>query len=124
MKPGTLLILTCAAAVLQTTAFAADEYTSRSCRASASVSYFQRGAEAEVETTIDNRHCGASSGDFVVELTVKADADDEAEKVRFEESWDRDDDQPVVITRRYPIGDNADLLRIGVRELTCACKTQ
>jgi hypothetical protein len=124
MKAGIWSILACAAASLQTTALAGEEYTSRSCTASAAVSYSQHGAEADVEMTLENRHCAASSGDFIVVLTVKAGDAAEAEKLRFEESWARSDDQPVFIAKRYPIGDNVDLLRIRIRKLTCDCTSE
>ncbi len=107
-----------------TAAVAAEEYVSQSCRATAALDYFQRGAEAEVEARIDNPHCAASSGEFVVEVTVKADGADAPEKLRFEETWSRADEQTVVFARRYPIGNNVDLLRIRIRKLTCACSDE
>jgi hypothetical protein len=91
------------------------------CVATASLEYFQRGAEAEAEATIENHDCAASSGEFVVELTVRKDGADQSQKLKFPDTWSRDDDSPVVLTRRYPIGDNTDLLRIRVRKMRCTC---
>ena len=116
--------LACLALAVSADAAAAEEYASQSCRATAAFDYFQRGAEAEVEARIDNPHCAASSGDFFVEITVKADGADAPEKLRFEEAWSRADAQTVVFARRYPIGDNVDLLRIRIRKLTCACSDE
>jgi hypothetical protein len=113
-------VLLCWAAV----AAAAEEYASQTCTATAAFDYFQRGAEAQVEARIDNPHCAASSGSFIVEITIKADNADAAEKLRFEEAWDRSDDQTIVFARRYPIGDDVDLLRIRIRKLSCDCATE
>ena len=43
------------------------------------------------------------------------------EKLRFEETWQRDNDQPVIIEKRYPIGDDVELKRIRIRKVACAC---
>ena len=108
--------LSCTAA-----ASGAEEYVSQSCRASASLDYFQRGAQAEAEVRVDNPHCAKSSGSFAVEVTIRADGANEPEKLRFDETWTRDDDQPVVLQRRYAIGDGVQLIRMRIRGLTCAC---
>jgi len=99
------------------------EHEAGGCQATATVEYLQRGAEAEVDTLVENAECGASSGEYAVELTVRRDGTTEAEKLRFEESWSRDDKLPVKTSRRYTIGDNADLLRVKVRDLSCTCAT-
>jgi len=91
------------------------------CMASASFDYLQYGPEAEVEATIDNDDCAASSGEFVVVATIRVDGEEEPRKLRFPETWRRDDDSPVLLAKRYPIGDNADLRRIRIRKLTCIC---
>lgn len=100
------------------------EQNTTHCSATASVDYFQRGPEAEIEATIDNPDCAASSGDFVIEVTVRADGADESNKLKFPESWSREDDASVVMTRRYPIGDDTDLLRIKIRKMRCSCATE
>jgi len=97
------------------------EQETTGCVASASFEYLQRGAEAEVEARIENDDCAASSGEFVVEAMIRADGIDEAEKLKFPETWSRDDDASIVLTRRYSIGDNVDLLRIRIRKLSCTC---
>lgn len=93
----------------------------RQCRALASLEYFQRGAEAEVETSIHTDECDAASGSYVLHITVRGDDDTEPRILRFEESWERSDDSPVETLRRYPIGDDVDLLRIKSRKLSCTC---
>jgi len=97
------------------------EHESALCASTASVDYFQRGAEAELEATIDNHDCAASSGEFVVEVTIRADGTDASEKLKFPETWSRDDDSSVIVKRRYPIGDDTDLLRVKVRKMRCTC---
>lgn len=91
------------------------------CQATASLDYFQRGVEAQVETSIDTQDCGAAKGNYVVKLTVRADGEQEAKVLDFEETWERSDDTPVESMRRYPIGDDVDLLRVKTRKLSCTC---
>lgn len=91
------------------------------CQATASLDYFQRGAEAQVETSIDTDECGPAQGSYVVKITVRGDGDEEARVLNFDETWERSDDAPVEAKRRYPIGDNVDLLRVKTRKLSCTC---
>lgn len=91
------------------------------CVASVSLDYFQKGATAEVEMVIENTACEAASGTFVIEATVRVDGKQEAQKLRFPESWQRIDSAPLTFARSYPIGDNADLLRVRIRNLKCVC---
>lgn len=97
------------------------EMNSRSCQALASLEYFQRGAEAEVETSIHTDDCDAASGHYVLHVTVRGDDEMEPRILIFEETWERSDDTPVEKIRRYPIGDDVDLLRIKSRKLSCTC---
>jgi hypothetical protein len=100
------------------------EQHTNACEASALLEYFQRGAEAEVETTIENSGCTASSGEFTIETTVRADGQTDSDKLSFPETWSRDNNESVVITKRYPIGDDVDLLRVKVRKLRCECSEE
>lgn len=113
--PAAIFLATCVSAT------AGEELVFGGCEASASIEYFQRGAEADVKAAVENPDCAASSGRFVVEITVRADGATENAKLRFEEQWQRDDDAPVLSERRYPIGDNVDLLRVRIRKLSCSC---
>jgi hypothetical protein len=105
----------------QASAAAGEEFVFGGCESTASIEYFQRGAEADIKATVENPDCAASSGSFVVEITIRADGATESTKLRFAEQWQRDDDAPVVIERRYPIGDDVDLLRARIRKLACRC---
>ena len=100
------------------------EQHSAECEATAVLEYLQRGDEAEVEATIENSDCAASSGEFTIETTVRADGQMDSDKLSFPETWSRDDEDPVVITKRYPIGDNVDLMRVKVRKLRCVCSKE
>lgn len=100
---------------------AGEEIVFGGCEATGTIEYFQRGAEADVKAAVENPDCAASSGSFVVEITIRADGATERVKLRFEEQWERDNDAPVIIERRYPIGDDVDLLRVRVRNLSCDC---
>ncbi len=100
------------------------EQHSSECEATAVLEYFQRGREAEVEATIENPDCAASSGEFTVEATVRPDGQMDSTKLSFPETWSRGDDEPVVITKRYLIGDDADLMRVKIRKLRCECSQE
>ena len=97
------------------------ESKSSHCQATASQDYFQRGAEAQVETSIDTDECGPAAGSYVIKISVRADGEEEARVLEFPETWERSDDAPVEIVRRYPIGDDVDLLRVRTRKLSCNC---
>ena len=100
------------------------EQHSSACEATAVLEYSQHGAEVEVEATIENSDCAASSGEFTIETTVRGDGQMDSDKFSFPETWSRDDENPVVITKRYPIGDNVDLMRVKVRKLRCECSKE
>ena len=97
------------------------ESTSNLCSAIASLDYQQRGAEAEVATSVHTDDCAAANGSYMLKITVRGDADKEPRILSFEESWERSDNTPVESLRRYPIGDDVDLLRIKARKLSCRC---
>jgi len=99
------------------------EHEAGGCQATAAVEYLQRGAEAEVDTCVENAECGASSRDYAIELTIRREGEPDTEKLRFEETWSRTDAAPVRASRRYAIGDDVDLLRVKVRDLSCTCAT-
>ncbi len=130
---GITLLFTSAAADRQTKANSTTfsktfelktEQRTTACEATAALEYFQRGTEADVETTIENVDCEASSGTFTIEATVRADGQKDSAKLSFPETWSRDTDEPVEISKRYPIGDNVDLLRVKVRKLRCECSEE
>ena len=91
--------------------------------ATAATDYLQYGIEAQVDTSIDTEDCDAAKGNYVVILTIRSDKE-EPQVLSFEESWERTDDAPVESIRRYPIGDDVDLVRVKIRKLSCTCTDQ
>ena len=90
------------------------------CEAVLSLTYDQRNTNAQVEGTIENPTCAASSGDFALGITVK-DAKDELQTLEFTEKWQRSDDKPISFKKLYPIGENVDLRRVTPRKVHCVC---
>lgn len=90
------------------------------CEAKLQMEYWQKGDVAEVTSTLDNPECGASSGDYQMRVRYRGD-DGELQTDEYEETWERDDAQPIVTTKRYPIGDDVDLVRVTSRGLSCTC---
>lgn len=91
------------------------------CRANLSLEYWQEGHLARVNTTISNNECAASGGEYRIRIVYRGD-DGEAVTDEYDESWERDDERTVSVSRTYEIGDDVDLLRVRSRGLTCACR--
>lgn len=90
------------------------------CAVSVEVSYTQRGAAVSVEGSIENKDCGASSGEYDLVISVR-DESRELKTLEFSESWQRQDDQSVKFSGVYPIGENVDLVRVRPVRLRCTC---
>ena len=93
---------------------------SRQCAAEIEVEYFQRDTIARVNGVIENRICAASNGHYEIEARVRHE-NGETETLVFAEAWQRYDDQPVVFTADYPIGEKVELTRLRSRGLRCTC---
>lgn len=90
------------------------------CKATIGLQYHQRDTIARVNGVIENEACAASSGSYEIEAKVK-DENGERKTLVFQESWQRDDDQPVAVAADYPIGENVELIRLRARRLRCKC---
>lgn len=90
------------------------------CEAEINLEYFQRDTVASVEARIENSTCAASAGQYDIEVRIRDD-NGETSLLEFSESWQRDDDLPVVSMKDYPIGENVDLVRLRTRGLSCTC---
>ncbi|HEX5370910.1 MAG TPA: hypothetical protein VFY10_16000, partial [Dehalococcoidia bacterium] len=88
---------------------------SNACHAHMSFDYGQFNTLVRVNSTITNDDCAASRGKYVVEVTL--DAHGKLENLRFDETWERKDDQPVTTTKEYPIGKNVDLVLVRATRL-------
>lgn len=93
---------------------------SGACHAEMSLEYLQWDTAARVRSKIENADCAASRGQYVLEVTVR-DSKGELKTLRIRESWSRNDDQPVVSMKDYPIGENVDLVSVRSRRLQCSC---
>lgn len=90
------------------------------CEAKLALEYLQKGDQAEVGIEINNDECAASYGDFTIYVRYRHD-NGEMFTDEFPETWSREDDQPVKMSRLYPIGDDVDLIRVRSRGLNCSC---
>lgn len=90
------------------------------CEARLALEYLQKGDQAEVEIEVNNNECAASYGDFTVHVRYRHD-NGEMLAAEFPETWSRQDDQPVRLSRLYPIGDEVDLIQVRSRGLSCTC---
>ncbi len=90
------------------------------CQANLQIEYWQKGDIAEVNSTLTNPDCGASSGDYTISVRYRDD-DGEMTTDEYQETWEREDPEPIATTKQYEIGDNVDLIRVRSRKLSCAC---
>ena len=93
------------------------------CKAVLELEYYQRGHEVRVNSTLTNPDCGASSGTYSIEVRLRDDDGNTSSK-KFDESWTRDDDEPITLSRDYPVGDGIDVLRVRPRKLRCECTVE
>jgi len=94
---------------------------STSCQATILINYQQLNTVASVEGTVENTMCAASSGDFELAISLKDPDGGDPKVLEFTEKWQRSDNQAVKFSGNYPIGDNAELLRVRARKLHCTC---
>jgi hypothetical protein len=92
----------------------------KQCGATTTTAYQQRDTVARVNSTLEIRDCTAASGTFTVAIVVKHE-DGTEEPLEFRETWQRSDDQNVIFTADYPIGENMELGRVRLSGLTCTC---
>lgn len=100
----------------------ADRATSI-CSARVEIEYVQNNTLAWAGGTIDTRDCAAASGTYTIQVRYR-DAQGEVKTLESEETWRRDDDQPVHFEGDYPIGENADLIRVRASKIRCECSTE
>lgn len=93
------------------------------CNVDASISYIHVGSDVKVDTRIDNEVCAASHGNYTVRIKTVRNGEDHVQS--FTESWQRNNDSPVRITKFYEIQDDADLSWVRIRtdrETGCLCR--
>ena len=90
------------------------------CKAQLGLTYTQRNTVADVEMTLDNKDCAASSGEYTVQVRIR-DENNELHSLEYPETWRRDDDKTIELRKDYFIGDNVDLVSVRPRKLQCIC---
>lgn len=90
------------------------------CQANLQMEYWQKGHIAEVQSTLTNPDCAASSGHYTISVRYRND-DGEMHSDEYQETWERSDGEPVTATKHYEIGDDVDLIRVRSRRLSCSC---
>lgn len=90
------------------------------CHVSVNIGYLQKNESAIVDVTLDNPDCAASSGSYAVAVKYR-DQNNDSQTVEFEETWQRDDDEPLETRKDYYMGDNVDLISVRVRKPKCVC---
>ena len=63
--------------------------------------------------------CTAAAGAYKVAVRVKGERGED--RLEFSETWQRSDDRDVSFSADYPIGENAELVSVRLRNLTCTC---
>lgn len=97
------------------------EHRAGGCKANLQLEYWQKGDVAEVETTLTNPECGASSGEYTLQVRYRGD-DGEMTTDEYPETWVREDSEPILTTKQYRIGNDVDLVRVRSRNLSCECQ--
>ena len=97
--------------------------TSGICEAHYRITYAQMNEQVKVETSIENKSCAASHGEYSLRIRTLSETG-EAITRSFDSSWSRPDDQNVVLTNLYPMGNSRDLIWVKVRsrpKTSCFC---
>lgn len=96
------------------------EHRAGGCKANLQMEYWQKGDVAEVESTLTNAECSASSGAYTIQVRYRG-SDGELRTDAYRETWERADAAPVLVVKQYPIGDDVDLVRVRSQGLSCVC---
>lgn len=103
-----------------TTTIRLQEMKTDACEATLEVMYYQKGPSVHVETELKNEYCDASSGSYELQVRFR-DSNGQIQRKSFEETWERDDAEPVLRTREYVVAENIDVLKVQPRKLRCTC---
>lgn len=97
--------------------------TGPQCQASVSTGYYQANTVAKVEGNIQIEGCAAASGKYTLAARIR-NANGETQVLEFEETFQRDTEQPLSFKTEYPIGENVELVNVRARNLRCECAEQ
>ena len=98
--------------------------TSAFCEAYFEISYFQADDQIRVNTEIKNDTCAASYGDYSLRVRT-IDRSGESLTRTFFESWTRQEEGTVRITKNYPMEGDQSLVWVRVnsnRKTACSCE--
>ena len=93
------------------------------CEAQLSISYTQMYDRVRVRTHVEQEGCPASSGDYTIRLRTTGD-DGETDTRSFEETWQRENAEPLETTSYYDIDPEHRLVWARVntsRKTNCRC---
>jgi hypothetical protein len=93
------------------------------CVASVTTGYFQLNTVARVESDIQIEGCTAATGKYTIAARIRNPAG-ETQTLEFEETFERADDQSMMVKRDYPIGENVELVNVRTRAVRCECADQ
>ncbi len=99
----------------------APQIQSLQCQAELAISYLQKNTIADVEGTLENNDCAASSGSYVLSVRT-TDANGMMTTQEFPQTWAREDDQDVTFRYEFEIGENVELTRVRAQKVQCRCK--
>ena len=91
-----------------------------SCQAYISIQSHQRDTLARVVSTIEQKTCTTSKGEYELSVGVK-DENGVYRDLLFSEVWEQKDDSPMEFSQDYPIGENVTLWRLMAKSVRCEC---
>ena len=93
------------------------------CEAQVSISYTQMYDRVRVRTHVEHEGCAASSGDYTIRVRTASD-DGETDTRSFEETWQRENAEPLAITSYYDVDPERRVVWARVntsRKTNCRC---
>lgn len=94
--------------------------TKKYCHVSVNIDYLQKNSDVIVNMALDNPDCAASSGSYAVAVRFR-DENNNSQTVEYEETWQREDDQPLQKRQSYYVGENVDVINARVKRPNCVC---
>ena len=97
-----------------------------SCDANLSISSSQMNDRIRIRARIVNKDCAASSGDYTLRI-LTMNEEGETHLREFPESWSRQNDVPIELTRYFGMESDVDLLWVRVRtssKTACTCNDE
>ena len=90
------------------------------CHVSVNIDYLQKNTDVIVNMSLDNPDCAASSGSYAVAVKFRDD-ENNSQTVEYEETWQREDNQPLQKRQSYYVGENVDVINARVKRPNCIC---